>query len=80
MQALGASALLLVWLYVMANVIVFGAEINWWHGRRDEVEVAGLAWLAVQRSGVRTLAQISGLVPRRSGKRLLQKILPRPSG
>ena len=42
-QALGASALLLVWLYVMANVIVFGAEINWWYGRRDEDDVAGLA-------------------------------------
>jgi membrane protein len=42
-QALGTSVLLLVWLYVMANVIVFGAEVNWWHGRRDEVEVAGLA-------------------------------------
>jgi membrane protein len=42
-QALGTSALLLVWLYVMANVIVFGAEVNWWFGRRDEEEVAGLA-------------------------------------
>jgi membrane protein len=44
-QALGASALLLVWLYVMANVIVFGAEVNWWLGRarRREEEVAGLA-------------------------------------
>ncbi|MGH3071114.1 MAG: YihY/virulence factor BrkB family protein [Gaiellaceae bacterium] len=42
-QALGASALLLVWIYVMANVIVFGAEVNWWHGRRNEEEVAGLA-------------------------------------
>ena len=42
-QALGASALLLVWLYVMANVIVFGAEVNWWHARRDEEDVAGLA-------------------------------------
>ena len=42
-QALGASALLLIWLYVMANVIVFGAEVNWWHARRDEEEIAGLA-------------------------------------
>jgi membrane protein len=42
-QALGTTALLLVWLYVMANVIVFGAEVNWWHGRRDEEEIAGLA-------------------------------------
>ena len=42
-QALGTSALLLVWIYVMANVIVFGAEVNWWYGRRDEAEIAGLA-------------------------------------
>jgi len=42
-QALGTSALLLVWIYVMANVIVFGAEVNWWYGRRDEDDVAGLA-------------------------------------
>mgnify|MGYP000271133131 FL=1 len=42
-QALGASALLLVWLYVMANAIVFGAEVNWWYGRRNEDEIAGLA-------------------------------------
>ena len=49
LQAFGAPALLLVWLYLMANVIVFGAEINWWHsrGRRAAVELeeaaAGLA-------------------------------------
>jgi membrane protein len=44
LQALGTSALLLVWLYVMANVIVFGAEVNWFLGsRRDDPEVAGLA-------------------------------------
>jgi membrane protein len=42
-KALGASVLLLVWIYVMANVIVFGAEVNWWLGRRDEPEIAGLA-------------------------------------
>jgi membrane protein len=42
-KALGASVLLLVWIYVMANVIVFGAEVNWWLGRRDDDEVAGLA-------------------------------------
>jgi membrane protein len=44
LQALGTGALLLVWLYVMSNVIVFGAEVNWWlrNGRARE-EVAGLA-------------------------------------
>jgi membrane protein len=42
-QALGATVLLLVWLYLMANAIVFGAEVNWWYGRRENEEVAGLA-------------------------------------
>jgi len=48
-QTLSGSAVLLVWLYVMANVIVLGAEVNWWYacgrtGRRFEAEEApGLA-------------------------------------
>jgi membrane protein len=29
LQALGATFLLLIWLYVMANVIIFGATFNW---------------------------------------------------
>ena len=47
LQALGAPVILLVWLYVMANVIVLGAELNWWLSRgRAELradEVPGLA-------------------------------------
>jgi membrane protein len=47
LRAFGAPAILLVWLYVMANVIVFGAEINWWRSRRREAdlveELPGLA-------------------------------------
>ena len=43
-QAFGGPAILLVWMFVMANVIVFGAEVNWWLSRRDrESDVAGLA-------------------------------------
>jgi membrane protein len=34
LRAFGAPAILLVWLYVMANVIVFGAELNWWRAQR----------------------------------------------
>src|SRR6476661_10697238 len=34
LKAFGGPALLLVWLYVMANVIVFGAEVNWWLAAR----------------------------------------------
>jgi membrane protein len=47
LRAFGAPAILLVWLYVMANVIVFGAELNWWRARREEQrlveELPGLA-------------------------------------
>jgi membrane protein len=34
LQTLGGPAILLLWLYVMANVIVFGAELNWWRAQR----------------------------------------------
>jgi YihY family inner membrane protein len=47
LRAFGAPAILLVWLYVMSNVIVFGAELNWWLSRRREQqlmeELPGLA-------------------------------------
>jgi membrane protein len=46
LRALGAPVILLIWLYVMANVIVLGAEINWWlaRGREEDREaVPGLA-------------------------------------
>ncbi|HKI91652.1 MAG TPA: YihY/virulence factor BrkB family protein [Gaiellaceae bacterium] len=35
LRALGGPAILLLWLYVMANVIVFGAELNWWWAQRE---------------------------------------------
>jgi membrane protein len=28
-QVIGGPLILLIWLYLMANVIVFGAEVNW---------------------------------------------------
>jgi membrane protein len=45
LKAFGGPALLLVWLYVMANVIVFGAEVNWWlsERRREPEQAPGLA-------------------------------------
>jgi membrane protein len=47
LRAFGSPAILLVWFYVMANVIVFGAELNWWRARRSEQtlveELPGLA-------------------------------------
>ncbi len=46
LQATGGPVVLLVWLYVMANLIVFGAEVNWWfwqrRGRANDM-AAGLA-------------------------------------
>ena len=36
LQALGGPVILLFWLYVMANVIVFGAEVNWWVAQRRQ--------------------------------------------
>jgi membrane protein len=40
LKTFGPPAILLVWLYVMANVLVFGAELNWWvsQRRRDRIE------------------------------------------
>lgn len=48
LRAFGGPALLLIWLYLMANAIVFGAELNWWTAQRREArqpaeELAGLA-------------------------------------
>jgi membrane protein len=34
LQTLSGTAVLLVWLYLMANVIVLGAEVNWWRAHR----------------------------------------------
>jgi membrane protein len=46
LRALGAPVILLIWLYVMANAIVFGAEVNWWRARgrfEDREQIPGLA-------------------------------------
>ena len=47
LRVLGAPAILLLWLYLMANVVVFGAEVNWWRAERlrlrSEPALEGLA-------------------------------------
>ena len=42
LKAFGSPAILLVWLYFMANVLIFGAELNWWrqYGREAPPEEA----------------------------------------
>ena len=34
LRTLGGPAILLIWMYVMANVMIFGAELNWWWRER----------------------------------------------
>jgi uncharacterized BrkB/YihY/UPF0761 family membrane protein len=41
LRILGGPAILLLWLYLMANVIVFGAEVNWWFQERRKLREAG---------------------------------------
>ena len=63
LQTLSGPAVLLVWLYVMANVIVLGAEVNW--HRRYAVPRAAPSRLA---RGVSALASIFHRAPQRSGR------------
>ena len=46
LRALGTPVLLLIWLYVASNVIVLGAEVNWWMTQDDAVEDGEAAGLA----------------------------------
>jgi membrane protein len=43
LRTLGGPAILLLWLYVMANVIVFGGELNWWWRERHRARSEALA-------------------------------------
>jgi membrane protein len=40
LRILGGPTILLLWLFVMANVIVFGAELNWWFQERRKLRVS----------------------------------------
>jgi membrane protein len=44
LRTLGGPAILLLWMYVMANVMIFGGELNWWwrERRRERAEARGL--------------------------------------
>jgi len=49
LRVLGGPVILLLWLYLMANVIVFGAEINWWSKQRREAEPAAVTAAPAER-------------------------------
>jgi len=55
LRVLGGPVILLLWLYVMANVIVFCAEVNWWLGERRSLlaEAAPVDGLAEGAGGTR---------------------------
>jgi membrane protein len=57
LRVLGSPAILLIWLYVMANVIVLGAEVNWWVAqRRDAVLPAAALPTQTPEAGAKTKA------------------------
>jgi len=37
LRVLGGPVILLLWMYLMANVIVLGAELNWWESQRRDL-------------------------------------------
>jgi membrane protein len=43
LRTLGGPAILLIWLYVMANVMIFGGELNWWWRERKREAAAPVA-------------------------------------
>jgi membrane protein len=46
LRAFGGLVLLLVWLYLMTNILILGAEINWWHWSRRQPPLPELDGLA----------------------------------
>ena len=79
LRALGAPVILLIWLYLMANAIVFGAEINWWRSQAREEEDAVPA-----RPGQRLRERPARLAPCESSppsrRRRARPSAPRPRG
>jgi membrane protein len=49
LQAFGGPVILLVWLYLMANVIVLGAELNWWFRTPRNLTISGREMVSESR-------------------------------
>jgi membrane protein len=43
LKAFGGIVLLLTWLYLMGNIVMLGAELNWWYGRGRPLVVEAVA-------------------------------------
>jgi membrane protein len=43
LKAFGGIVLLLTWLYLMGNIVMLGAELNWWYGRGRPLVVEAIA-------------------------------------
>jgi membrane protein len=56
LRVLGGPAILLLWLYVMANVIVLGAELNWWVAQRRKTATSTALLPEAQRVGAKPQA------------------------
>jgi membrane protein len=50
LRTLGGPVILLLWLYVMANMLVFGGEVNWWWRERRRAPAKEPAQLAPDAS------------------------------
>ena len=53
LRVLGGPVILLIWLYVMANVIVLGAELNWWAAQQLDQEAPIVGGRGSPRLGLR---------------------------
>ena len=59
LKAFGGAAVLLVWLYLMGNVVLLGGAITWWSARGRAAAAASRSG----RSGARERERVGALRP-----------------